>query len=561
MNRWGRSRKKGKCELPGDGEGRKEKGDHCGFDDQNIIFRSVHLRQELDLDLEVWAYVYLYFETLDHLSFMATSKKPAIISTKLEALKKQKDDLSKALFTKIDRLDIECERALQAANNDSYVTSMVESRIDSFTELLQSVQLQLQGSHQVTSLLQRVEKLENLCSSQQLSSISTLENQTAQLLKEMTETQKSMSEIPDMKQKLEALTNSVVVFHKTSDDLATKLSNQQAQVDTVAVEVANLNEQVKHAKSKQKELKQQVIKAEAESGEASHFFAKKVSSLEKLRKILNEERRRAEGKPQMKQMYEESERQLQLLNDDIKNLNNQTAQLQKEMTETQKSMAEVPDMKQKLEALTNSVVVFHKTSDDLATKSGEASNLLAQKVSSLEKLRESLDKERCQTESKPQMKQMYEETQRQLQVLNDDIKNIKSHTRPQVGFTVQLHFEENFHAGKQISGLFNVITNVGDCFRPFEGHFVAPHNGLYCFCVKLEQKESKVFTACIMTKELNFEAKERLKIPIYCGAPHSALCLLQVKANDHVFVKIVSAEDTIKFNDSYIFSGWSIFSF
>ncbi|GFN98640.1 hypothetical protein PoB_002514600 [Plakobranchus ocellatus] len=461
---------------------------------------------------------------------MATQEKPNFISTKVENLKRQGDVLSKGLFTKIEELDTECQQALQAANNNRSVASMVAFRLDTFSDLLQSFHSKIQdGSHiesdrsgnaihsasgdLVSSLLQRLEKVEKMCdsnsasynqvlSSQELekhkfqSSIDMLEKQTAQLQQKMCDTQNQTAQLQqdmsnaqkqtgqiqqemsdahklnaqlhekisdiesqhtDVKQKFEGLTNSVVVFHKTTDDLSTKVSSQQSQADIMAEEVMNLNNQIKHAKSKQKTLKQRIIKAQAENDEASKSLAKRVSGLEKLRKILKEEGNGAQGGSQVRQMCEDAQRELKVLTDDICKLSLQ----------------------------------------------------------------------------------------------------IGPFSRSHVGFTALLKSSRNLQAGSNIKKMFDVVANVGNCFRPAQGHFIAPYAGLYCFFVKLIQECNVPFSVSIMCKQFTYEAEEKLEIPVNSDAPHSSLCIIVLNTNDRVFLKIVSAEDTVELTDSVCFAGWS----
>ena len=90
-----------------------------------------------------------------------------------------------------------------------------------------------------------------------------------------------------------------------------------------------------------------------------------------------------------------------------------------------------------------------------------------------------------------------------------------------------------------------------------------PHDGLYGFCVKLEQQlvEGPDFSACLMTKKVNedaADAEEEYRIDMNHNSAHSALCVLDLEADVRVFVKIITAVSEFVMMDSFTFSGWSI---
>ena len=129
---------------------------------------------------------------------------------------------------------------------------------------------------------------------------------------------------------------------------------------------------------------------------------------------------------------------------------------------------------------------------------------------------------------------------------------------PPVGFTVQLHEDRDIRENWQLRKLFKVVNNSGNCFRPYKGHFVVPYDGLYCFCIRLEQNVVQDFTASLMVKSVNGKAEGKYEIPMRFNTPHSALCTLEVCTKDFVFVNIVSLQGTSKLVCSFTFSGWSL---
>ena len=131
-------------------------------------------------------------------------------------------------------------------------------------------------------------------------------------------------------------------------------------------------------------------------------------------------------------------------------------------------------------------------------------------------------------------------------------------SRSPVGFTVQLQEDRVIDQNYQVKKLFDIVTNFGECFKPYQGHFVVPYDGLYCFCVKLEQEGDDNFTAGLMSKEINEEADQEYEIPMCRDSPHSALCVLSLSANRRIFLKIISSDKPIKLMNNFTFSGWSL---
>ncbi|GFR61037.1 hypothetical protein ElyMa_000094000 [Elysia marginata] len=335
------------------------------------------------------------------------SKNLEMVSRKVTDLKGQGEKLSAALFAKVDELGVECQKALEASNNNSHVASIVAYRLDSFSELLDNAMLKLQGHESSPS-------------------------QTSQAIKA----------------KLDGI--SAALFKSSSDSEKEKENVKNLQM--FALDNARLSAQLKKMRSRHKALKQQLVSVKDEKNTAILLLSKKVSSLEKLRNLLTSGQARAEA-------------------------------------------------------------------------------------------------------STPELKQMCQNTQLQLQKLETDISKF---ARPPVGFTAQLQEDRDIGENCQVKRLFKIVTGTGDCFKPYQGHFVVPYDGLYCFCVKLEQQNNICFTASLMSREAHEEADEEMQIPMHNDSPHSALCVLELTANKRVFVKIVSSDDEIALKNTFTFSGWSI---
>ena len=72
-------------------------------------------------------------------------------------------------------------------------------------------------------------------------------------------------------------------------------------------------------------------------------------------------------------------------------------------------------------------------------------------------------------------------------------------TRPAVGFSAGfVEGSRTFNPNAHVKRLLRVTTNIGGCFSPDQGHFIAPHNGLYCFSVKVDQEGKQHFVATLM---------------------------------------------------------------
>ena len=130
--------------------------------------------------------------------------------------------------------------------------------------------------------------------------------------------------------------------------------------------------------------------------------------------------------------------------------------------------------------------------------------------------------------------------------------------RHQVGFTVKLPNHIRISRNTQVRNLLQVINNNGYCFEPYSGHFVAPYNGLYCFCIKLEGDVNHNFTICLMSRKVHKEAVKEYEIPISINSPISGLCVLYLFAQERVFVNIATSLFPVILKNAFTFSGWSI---
>ena len=92
---------------------------------------------------------------------------------------------------------------------------------------------------------------------------------------------------------------------------------------------------------------------------------------------------------------------------------------------------------------------------------------------------------------------------------------------------------------------------------PDQGHFFVPHNGLYCFSVKIHQTGQQHFIVYLMSKK-SHEAKQRYQIIMDDDIPHSASCVLYLSAGEEVFLKISHSNGPIKLINTFTFSGWSV---
>ena len=106
--------------------------------------------------------------------------------------------------------------------------------------------------------------------------------------------------------------------------------------------------------------------------------------------------------------------------------------------------------------------------------------------------------------------------------------------------------------------MFRVISNVGNRFNPSSGSFVAPHDGLYGFCVKLEQLTNTNFTVFFITKTGATKTVKEMAVSFSKSAPHSAFCVLDLAKDAHVLLKIELDGERVELKSSLTFSGWSI---
>ncbi|KAK3804135.1 hypothetical protein RRG08_015709 [Elysia crispata] len=160
--------------------------------------------------------------------------------------------------------------------------------------------------------------------------------------------------------------------------------------------------------------------------------------------------------------------------------------------------SQLKKMKSKHQALKQQIITIKDEKDT-------ASLLLAKRLSNLERLREILKRDQPRGATAPETNLMSENLHTQLRKLETDILQL---SRSPVGFTVQLQEDRVIDQNCQVKKLFDIVTNFGECFKPYQGHFVVPYDGLYCFCVKLEQEGDDNFTAGLMSKEINEEADQ-----------------------------------------------------
>ncbi|RUS77499.1 hypothetical protein EGW08_014746 [Elysia chlorotica] len=242
-----------------------------------------------------------------------------------------------------------------------------------------------------------------------------------------------------------------------------------------------------------------------------------------------------------------------------------TAQVQELKSESNKTMNDMKKLQTlaidnaslgvQLKKLKSKYKTMKEQMFSLKVEKDTASLVLAKKVANLERLRKILNGERLGARATgPGLRQS---------AISDDGEHLTAtsipHGKPPpVGFTAQLPEVRDITKNSHINKLFRVINNSGGCFKPYQGHFVAPSDGLYCFCVKLEQDVNQNFVACLMVKKRYEPPKEKYDIRMFCDVPHSALCTLDLCASDRVFVKILSTEGRGKLDSSFTFSGWSL---
>ncbi|RUS77498.1 hypothetical protein EGW08_014745 [Elysia chlorotica] len=135
---------------------------------------------------------------------------------------------------------------------------------------------------------------------------------------------------------------------------------------------------------------------------------------------------------------------------------------------------------------------------------------------------------------------------------------VNSVSRLSVGFTAQLKTDLCVDHDTEINSIFHVISNAGNAFQPDSGSFVAPHDGLYGFCIKLEQTLNKNFTIFLVTKTGAAKPVKEMAVPFTQNAPHSAVCVLDLTIGALVLVRIELAGEKIGLKSSLTFSGWSI---
>lgn len=387
-----------------------------------------------------------------------------MVADKVKNLKCQGEKLAKALFLKVDELNDECRKALEASNNNSHVASMVAYRLDSFAELLDNAMLKLQSNETDPTQTNPGERVFASLSKR----IDEVEASNAKLEKLGSDFQKAFKESTSSKQ------------------LKTNVEKLESQVNTMAGNIILLTHDVSEVQRKTIEVPTLQRK------------------LETLSTDLDTCRREITGRK-------------------IKKIKSKLNLLKKQM-------GSIKDEKD------TAVLVLFK------------------KISNLEKIRDVLNKNHS---AKLSLRQMCEDTNKQLMRLEDDIA---WRNRPQVGFTAMLKQERRIDRNYPVNRLFDVIANNGDCFKPHQGHFITPYDGLYCFCVKIETRagESGSFSASLMSKNVRDEGLIRLEIPMNHSSPHSALCILRLTANERIFVKFTRLDKPVTLCNTFTFSGWSI---
>ncbi|KAK3795960.1 hypothetical protein RRG08_042954 [Elysia crispata] len=296
-----------------------------------------------------------------------------------------------------------------------------------------------------------------------------------------------------------------------------------------------------------------------------------LSQLERIEKL---EQLCASLETSYNQLSLSKEQERQHFESRINNLEKITSKLKINMSEVQKSTSDSPQIEHKLRSMTMDVQECRKDSNkmkesikslqtlavdsaslgvqikkmkskhkameqkmiDLKVEKDTASLVIAKKVANLERLRNMLNQDQSEARATGRgLRQMQEGTQQDLQALSTDVENLRSYIlcrkMPPVGFTVQLHEDRDIRENWELRKLFKVVNNSGNCFRPYKGHFVVPYDGLYCFCIKLEQNVHQDFTASLMVKSVNGKAEGKYEIPMRFNTPHSALCTLEVGEN------------------------------
>ena len=130
--------------------------------------------------------------------------------------------------------------------------------------------------------------------------------------------------------------------------------------------------------------------------------------------------------------------------------------------------------------------------------------------------------------------------------------------RPSIGFTAQLKDDRRFDSTGCVMQMYRIISNVGNTFHAATGAFIAPHDGLYGFCVKMEQKENKAFTIALVTKTGKGNPVREMEVALHWAAPHSAFCVLDLPKSATVSLNIELASGAVDLKSSLTFSGWSI---